>query len=56
MKKWCNVLIFNLFVVSLVAQTVPQTDSAYIRDNYTKREVYIPMRDGIRLFTAIYTS
>lgn len=31
------------------------TDSAYVRENYTKREVYIPMRDGIKLYTAIYT-
>jgi uncharacterized protein len=29
-------------------------DSAFIRDNYTKREVYISMRDGVKLFTAIY--
>ncbi|MFN6963147.1 MAG: CocE/NonD family hydrolase [Pyrinomonadaceae bacterium] len=27
----------------------------YIRANYTKREVMIPMRDGVRLFTAIYS-
>lgn len=26
----------------------------YIKDHYTKREVYIPMRDGVRLFAAIY--
>jgi putative CocE/NonD family hydrolase len=26
----------------------------YIKANYTKREVLIPMRDGVRLFTAIY--
>jgi len=26
----------------------------YIKANYTKREVMIPMRDGIRLFTSIY--
>ena len=29
-------------------------DAAFISDNYTKREVYITMRDGVRLFTAIY--
>jgi putative CocE/NonD family hydrolase len=29
-------------------------DSAWIRDNYTKLEQYIPMRDGIKLFTSIY--
>jgi putative CocE/NonD family hydrolase len=26
----------------------------FVRDNYNKREVYIPMRDGVRLFTSIY--
>ncbi|MBS1792457.1 MAG: CocE/NonD family hydrolase [Acidobacteria bacterium] len=26
----------------------------YIRENYTKREEMIPMRDGVRLFTSIY--
>ncbi|SDM54246.1 hypothetical protein SAMN04488084_10838 [Pedobacter antarcticus] len=31
-----------------------QTDSAYVRDNYTKIERLIPMRDGVKLFTAIY--
>lgn len=31
-----------------------QTDSAYVRQHYTKIERQIPMRDGIKLFTAIY--
>ena len=31
-----------------------QTDSAYIRQNFTKIERTIPMRDGVKLFTAIY--
>jgi putative CocE/NonD family hydrolase len=39
----------------LFAQTQFQLDSAFIRDNFTKREVLIPMRDGVRLFTTIYT-
>ncbi len=30
-------------------------DPAFVRDNYTKKEVYITMRDGVRLFTAIYS-
>ncbi|MDO6431172.1 CocE/NonD family hydrolase [Flavitalea sp. BT771] len=35
---------------------LPLSGSAqnYVKDNYTKREVYIPMRDGTRLFTSIY--
>jgi hypothetical protein len=44
--------------VSLGAQPVasPQfTELAkYIRENYKKREVSIPMRDGVRLYTSIY--
>ncbi|MBT5874529.1 MAG: CocE/NonD family hydrolase [Candidatus Latescibacteria bacterium] len=34
--------------------TGQEVDEAYIRDNYSKREVHVPMRDGKRLFTAIY--
>lgn len=47
---WLAILI--LFVTpSLFAQ---QTDSAYVRQNYTKIERRITMRDGIKLFTSIY--
>lgn len=30
-------------------------DSAYVRENYTKFEYQIPMRDGTKLFTIVYT-
>ena len=30
------------------------SDSAFVRQNYVKKEVYIPMRDGVKLYTAIY--
>lgn len=33
----------------------PKTSPEYIKQFYEKREVYIPMRDGIRLFTSIYS-
>lgn len=39
--------------LALAAQT-PKDDSIWMARNYTKKEVYIPMRDGKRLFTAIY--
>ena len=29
-------------------------DSIWIVNNYIKKEVYIPMRDGVKLFTAVY--
>lgn len=52
--KLYTALIFSLFFSGLIAQTPAQLDSAYIRDNFIKREVMIPMRDGIQLFTTIY--
>ena len=37
-----------------IVATAQLTDSAWIVKNYAKKEVYITMRDGIRLFTSIY--
>jgi putative CocE/NonD family hydrolase len=42
-----NLILFLLLPLFGSAQNL-------IKDNYTKREVYIPMRDGTRLFTSIY--
>ena len=36
------------------AQTVPDERAEFIRANYRKSEVKIPMRDGVELFTSIY--
>src|SRR5690349_23536578 len=33
----------------------PDDSAAYIRAHYTKRECRIPMRDGVKLYTAVYT-
>src|SRR5690349_1194841 len=43
------VLLLPLFCFSQGDQ-----DSAWIQENYTKVEQSIPMRDGVKLFTAIY--
>lgn len=53
MKKIIFTILLWLSVFIVTAQSDPQ-DSAWIKDNYTKQEQYIPMRDGIKLFTAIY--
>ena len=29
-------------------------DKSWLRNNYTKREVMVPMRDGVKLYTAVY--
>src|SRR6478736_5441346 len=47
-------LSFLLQLLILVATAQTDQDSLWIRENYTKLEQYIPMRDGTRLFTAIY--
>src|SRR5436190_13025670 len=45
-----------LYYRPVAAQQIPaQAELAkYIQKNYDKREVLIPMRDGVKLFTAIY--
>jgi putative CocE/NonD family hydrolase len=45
---------FLLMLIGFSAFTQTDQDSAWIKDNYIKKEQYITMRDGIKLFTAIY--
>lgn len=50
---------YFFFSVTLLFYTItsfatPQEDSVWMAENYTKKEVYIPTRDGIKLYTAIY--
>lgn len=52
MRRFFFYFLIILLPFSAIAQH--ELDSAWIRDNYTKKEVYIPMRDGVKLFTAIY--
>ena len=49
MKKLVWILLFLPFIS--IAQKV---DSAWFRDNYTKKEITISMRDGVKLFTVLY--
>ena len=48
-----RLLPLTLFLLSAAA-LAPAQDSDPVRANYTKREAEIPMRDGRKLFTAIY--
>ncbi|MEZ5104931.1 MAG: CocE/NonD family hydrolase [Draconibacterium sp.] len=50
MKK---VLLFLLIVCAFTINAQDK-DSVWFIENYTKQEVYITMRDGVRLFTSIY--
>ncbi|HXJ60385.1 MAG TPA: CocE/NonD family hydrolase [Verrucomicrobiae bacterium] len=42
-------------VASTAADKLESVDRAWFEENYTKHEFRIPMRDGIRLHTAVYT-
>ena len=52
--KQKHILAFLIFI-SLNASAQDVNDTGYVRAHYTKTEVFIPMRDGIKLYTAIYT-
>lgn len=51
--KFTLLFSFLLIAFSVVVKS-QETDSAYVRNNYTKIERQITMRDGIKLFTSIY--
>jgi uncharacterized protein len=53
--------LIALVALSLASSALAQSSTPawqeltdYIKDNYTKREVMIPMRDGVKLFAAVY--
>ncbi|MDZ4071484.1 MAG: CocE/NonD family hydrolase [Sediminibacterium sp.] len=48
-----RIIILLLLWIPFVT-TAQQSDSVWIVNNYTKKEIYITMRDGIKLFTTVY--
>jgi uncharacterized protein len=53
MRKLLFYLLFSLASIAGFSQGTSQ-DSLWIRQNYYKIETYIPMRDGVKLFTSVY--
>jgi len=51
MKRWLVGSSFLVLVATSMLVAQPRFD---VRAHYTKQEVMIPMRDGVRLFTSIY--
>ena len=47
-------LLLHLIILCPLFAFAGEDMKQWVLDNYTKREVMIPMRDGVRLFTAIY--
>ncbi len=52
MKKIVLTAVCTFIFLLAIAQN--NQDSIWLRENYTKQEQMIPMRDGSRLYTAIY--
>ncbi|MCO5936011.1 CocE/NonD family hydrolase [Mucilaginibacter sp. RB4R14] len=50
MKKLSALILFIAATCSGVF-----AQSNYVKENFTKKDVYITMRDGVKLFTSIYT-
>ena len=44
---------FLFLLIFTFAQKKP--DNTFVKEHYNKKEVYITMRDGVKLFTSIYT-
>ncbi|MEP7257727.1 MAG: CocE/NonD family hydrolase [Flavitalea sp.] len=53
MKYFYAWFLMTIAALACQAQSV-NNDSAWVRNNYIKKEVYITMRDGVRLFTSMY--
>ncbi len=52
-----KLILPHLLAIVFFGQGLAQSnvqDSLWIAENYSKKEQYIPMRDGIRLFTSMY--
>src|SRR6476661_2498220 len=47
-------LSISLLLMGLAAMSQENPDSLWIRNNYIKKELQVPMRDGTRLFTSVY--
>ena len=50
-----NLLSAALVLLALAAQAQTESYENWIRENYSKAEYDIPVRDGIKLHTIIYT-
>ena len=56
--KLTKLSLLLLLVVSFSCKTTPKKEAEpvnYVKENYTKKEVQITMRDGIKLHTTIYS-
>ena len=55
MKKYGSIFLLFVFMFSYYQEMKKPAKSNYVQEHYTKKEMYITMRDGVKLFTSIYT-
>ena len=48
-------LLIAVTYVIITSQAATAQDEYDVNEHYTKQEYYIPMRDGTKLFTSVYT-
>ncbi|MBI1983490.1 MAG: X-Pro dipeptidyl-peptidase, partial [Acidobacteria bacterium] len=53
-KRRLAVMVFVLFCALAGTRPAAAQGLEWVKANYTKHEYTIPMRDGVRLFTAVY--
>ena len=53
-KKFCIIILLLSFFPVIYSYCQSNISKEWVKQHYVKREVMIPMRDGIRLFTSIY--
>lgn len=47
--------VYSFFALLLMCSINAFAQSDYVKEHFTKKDVYITMRDGVKLFTSIYT-
>jgi len=60
--RFNRTIIVAAFAIALLASSVPgfsqesnEEHADYVRSHYSKQEVMIPVRDGVKLFASVYT-
>ena len=52
MRRFLLYILFGALITSCTNEIV--IDAKWLEDNYSKTEVMIPMRDGVKLYTSVY--
>ena len=55
MKKIFALILPLVFLSAVFAQRGGMNADPYVKEHFSKKELYITMRDGTKLFTAVYT-